>query len=162
MFKVEEIKSLIEALDSSSLEELELEQENGKLVLKKNNGQVAVPLEQPTAAVQKAPAAAPAPVAQTEEIVESKEPEADADGRDLFTVTSPMVGTFYAAPSPDADPYVRTGDSVEEDTVVCIVEAMKLMNPIVADTKGKIVEIVAENGELVEYGQPLMVVERNK
>ncbi|WP_338465155.1 acetyl-CoA carboxylase biotin carboxyl carrier protein [Shouchella clausii] len=162
MFKVEEIKSLIEALDSSSLEELELEQENGKLVLKKNNGQVAVPLEQPTAAVQKAPAAAPAPVALPEEIVESKEPEADADGRDLFTVTSPMVGTFYAAPSPDADPYVRTGDSVEEDTVVCIVEAMKLMNPIVADTKGKIVEIVAENGELVEYGQPLMVVERNK
>ncbi|AST97257.1 acetyl-CoA carboxylase biotin carboxyl carrier protein [Shouchella clausii] len=162
MFKVDEIKSLIEALDSSSLEELELEQENGKLVLKKNNGQVAVPLEQPTAAVQKAPAAAPAPAAQPEEKVESKEPEANADGRDLFTVTSPMVGTFYAAPSPDADPYVRTGDSVEEDTVVCIVEAMKLMNPIVADTKGKIVEIVAENGELVEYGQPLMVVERNK
>ncbi|MFP7285156.1 acetyl-CoA carboxylase biotin carboxyl carrier protein [Shouchella clausii] len=162
MFKVDEIKSLIEALDSSSLEELELEQENGKLVLKKNNGQVAVPLEQPTAAVQKTPAAAPAPAAQPEEKVESKEPEANADGRDLFTVTSPMVGTFYAAPSPDADPYVRTGDSVEEDTVVCIVEAMKLMNPIVADTKGKIVEIVAENGELVEYGQPLMVVERNK
>lgn len=161
MFKVEEIKSLIEALDSSSLEELELEQENGKLVLKKNSGQVAVPLEQPTAAVQKAPAVASVPAEQQEEKVESKEPEANADGRDLFTVTSPMVGTFYAAPSPDADPYVRAGDIVEEDTVVCIVEAMKLMNPIVADTKGKIVEIVAENGELVEYGQPLMVVERN-
>ncbi|MED4127514.1 acetyl-CoA carboxylase biotin carboxyl carrier protein [Shouchella miscanthi] len=158
MLKVEEIKTLIDALHQSSVNELELEQENVKLSLKK---QVATQVsEQTVQAVAPATTMNQAPT-QVQEAPKT-EPAAEPvqENKNLITVTSPMVGTFYAAPSPDADPYVQEGDTVEEDTVVCIVEAMKLMNPIVSEAKGKIVEIVAENGELVEYGQPLMVVER--
>lgn len=77
---------------------------------------------------------------------------------ELHTITSPMVGTFYQAPSPDSPPYVKTGDKVNEESVVCIVEAMKLMNEIEAEVKGEIVEVLAENGQLVEYGQELFLV----
>lgn len=69
-----------------------------------------------------------------------------------------MVGTFYRAPAPDADPYVQVGDRVDEKTVVCIIEAMKLMNEIEAEVRGEIVDILVENGQLVEYGQPLFLV----
>lgn len=156
MLKVDEIKSLIDALHASSVDELNLEQDEMKLSLKKNTMVVQesvtsnVPVVEPQASL-------PSQV-KTESIQVQEEKQ---DDRNLFTVTSPMVGTFYSAPSPDSNPYVKEGDSVDEETVVCIVEAMKLMNPIVADTNGKIVEVVAENGELVEYGQPLMVVERS-
>jgi acetyl-CoA carboxylase biotin carboxyl carrier protein len=69
-----------------------------------------------------------------------------------------MVGTFYRAPAPDADPYVKEGDTIQKDTVVCIVEAMKLMNEIEAEVNGTIVKVLVENGQLVEYGQPLFLV----
>src|SRR5690606_13974435 len=76
----------------------------------------------------------------------------------LHTITSPMVGTFYAAPSPTAPPFVKIGDNVADKTVVCIVEAMKLINEIEAEVKGEIVDILVEDGQLVEYGQPLFSV----
>ncbi|WP_078391686.1 acetyl-CoA carboxylase biotin carboxyl carrier protein [Shouchella patagoniensis] len=159
MLKIDEIKSLIEALDASSINELELEQENVKLSLKK---QINAAPELTQSQQKPEPVAVqPTQTSISEEKAAFEQAPEKADDRNLFTVTSPMVGTFYSAPSPDSDPYVQEGDSVNEETVVCIVEAMKLMNPIVADTKGKIVEIVAQNGELVEYGQPLMVVECN-
>ncbi|WP_054708465.1 acetyl-CoA carboxylase biotin carboxyl carrier protein [Bacillus sp. JCM 19041] len=159
MLKIDEIKSLIEALDASSINELELEQENVKLSLKKqiNSPQGLIQSQQKPEPVE----VQPTQTSISEEKVAFEQAPEKAEDRNIFTVTSPMVGTFYSAPSPDSDPYVQEGDSVNEETVVCIVEAMKLMNPIVADTKGKIVEIVAQNGELVEYGQPLMVVECN-
>lgn len=72
-----------------------------------------------------------------------------------------MVGTFYSKPNPDSDVFVKVGDRVEKDTVVCIVEAMKLFNEITADVSGEIVEVLVENGELVEYGQPLFRVKAN-
>lgn len=127
-----------------------------KLSLKKNTTVVQEAVKPSVPAVETQPSLPPQVKTEAIQVQE----EGPQDDRNLFTVTSPMVGTFYAAPSPDASPYVKEGDSVDEESVVCIVEAMKLMNPIVADAKGKIVEIVAENGELVEYGQPLMVVER--
>jgi len=77
----------------------------------------------------------------------------------MHEIKSPMVGTFYRAPSPDADPYVREGDNISPGKVLCIIEAMKLMNEIEAEVKGKIVKILAENGRPVEYNQPLFVVE---
>jgi acetyl-CoA carboxylase biotin carboxyl carrier protein len=80
-------------------------------------------------------------------------------GAKLAQIKSPMVGTFYRAPAPDAPPYVDVGDEVKEDTVLCIVEAMKLMNEIKAEIRGRIVEILVENGQPVEYGQPLFSVE---
>lgn len=82
----------------------------------------------------------------------------DDDQDKLHQIVSPMVGTFYHAPSPDKDPFVNIGDQVSENTVVCIVEAMKLMNELEAECRGEIVEIMVENGQLVEYGQPLFKV----
>ena len=84
--------------------------------------------------------------------------EEKEDDTDLHRIVSPMVGTFYQAPSPDSEPYVKVGDRVDEKSVVCIVEAMKLMNEIEAEVKGEIVEVLVENGQLVEYGQPLFLV----
>lgn len=164
MLTVNELKELIKALDESNIDELKFEQEGSKLVLKKQNevqvvGQAPVAVQQtaaPTPAVQQATQTAPVPQASK---TEGEEPTAKATNENLHTITSPMVGTFYAAPSPDSDPYVQKGDQVQADSVVCIVEAMKLMNEIEAEVSGKIVEILAENGELVEYGQPLFVVE---
>ena len=85
-------------------------------------------------------------------------PAAAKDDAHYHEITAPMVGTFYAAPAPDAEPYVKVGSKVKKDTVVCIVEAMKLFNEIEAEVEGEIVEILVENGQLVEYGQPLFLV----
>jgi acetyl-CoA carboxylase biotin carboxyl carrier protein len=84
--------------------------------------------------------------------------ETSASDENVHTITSPMVGTFYATPSPEEDSFVQTGDQVDENTVVCIIEAMKLFNEIEAEAKGEIVEVLVSNGELVEYGQPLFKV----
>ncbi|MFC0561617.1 acetyl-CoA carboxylase biotin carboxyl carrier protein [Halalkalibacter alkalisediminis] len=163
MLKVQELKELIKALDQSSLDELKFEQDGTKLVLKKQGA--PVPTVEKVVEVSREAVPVAAPVVQKEEQVvaqaESVTPKAQESttNANVHTITSPMVGTFYSAPSPDSDPYVKQGAQVTEESVVCIVEAMKLMNEIEAEVKGKIVEILAENGELVEYGQPLFVVE---
>ena len=82
----------------------------------------------------------------------------NAENSTLYEIKSPMVGTFYEAPSPDADPFVKKGDNVTTEMVVCIVEAMKLMNELEAEVEGEIVEVLVDNGQLVEYGQPLFKV----
>ncbi|WP_227938478.1 acetyl-CoA carboxylase biotin carboxyl carrier protein [Alkalihalobacillus deserti] len=161
MLKVQELKELIKALDQSNVNELKFEQDGTKLVLKKQAAPapaVDKVIEGPRETV-----AVAAPVVQQEEkvtaesvITKAQEPTTNAN---VHTITSPMVGTFYSAPSPDSEPYVKQGARVTDESVVCIVEAMKLMNEIEAEVKGKIVEVLAENGELVEYGQPLFVVE---
>ena len=91
--------------------------------------------------------------------VESVLSEDDAKTTTTVTIEAPMVGTFYRASAPDADPFVREGDIVKEDQVLCIIEAMKLMNEIEAKMAGRIVKILVENGQPVEYGQPLFLVE---
>jgi acetyl-CoA carboxylase biotin carboxyl carrier protein len=85
---------------------------------------------------------------------------AASEDQDLHMITSPIVGTFYRSPSPSADPFVKIGSSVEADSVVCIIEAMKLMNEIQAETAGEVVKIYVENGQPVEYGQPLFGIKR--
>ncbi|GAE31875.1 acetyl-CoA carboxylase biotin carboxyl carrier protein [Alkalihalobacillus hemicellulosilyticus] len=161
MLTVNELKDLIKALDDSNIDELKFEQEGSKLVLKKQRELQVV--EQAPVAVQQtqAPVAqsAPTQATSTPQSSQGEEAPAPATNANLHTITSPMVGTFYSAPSPDSDPYVQIGDQVQANSVVCIVEAMKLMNEIEAEVSGKVVEILAENGELVEYGQPLFVVE---
>ena len=108
---------------------------------------------------------APAAVAPAAPKVETPHPgskaesEASAD-EDLFKITSPIVGTFYASPAPDKPAYVSVGDKVNDATVVCIVEAMKLMNEIQAETTGEIAKIYVENGQPVEYGQPLFGIRK--
>lgn len=173
MLKVNEIKELIRALDNSSLVELEIKGENKeRLTLRKQGafGQVTVQQgqeeESAKAPVAALPAAPEAPQKQAEEETKQEVKEeapaqsAPVDDDSIVEITSPMVGTFYRAPAPDAEPYVKVGDKVEEDTVVCIVEAMKLMNELEAEVSGEIVEILVENEELVEYGQPLFRVKQ--
>lgn len=153
MFKLSEIKELIKLVDQTSLQELEIESEGSRLLIRKPNKteQVIVSAAPyaPAVVQQSVPAAA-ANIAAAE-----KPAAADAG---LHTIVSPMVGTFYEAPSPGAASFVSKGSKVKEKTVVCILEAMKLMNEIEAEVKGEIVEMLVENGQLVEYGQPLFLV----
>ncbi|MCD6098876.1 acetyl-CoA carboxylase biotin carboxyl carrier protein [bacterium] len=115
--------------------------------------------------ISKHPKAAPQPQERREEKVEEKPappPEIDENIEEkegLVSISAPIVGTFYRAPAPDAEPYVKVGDHIEEDTVVCIIEAMKLFNEIKAEIRGTIKQILVENGQPVEYGQTLFLVE---
>ena len=146
-----EIKELIEILDQSNLTEINIEDKGNVINLKKEKEQVitqtiAAQPVQPAAPAQ-APAAPAAPEAAAEApVVEGK------------TINAPMVGTFYKSPSPEEGAYVAVGDKVTEDSTVCILEAMKLFNEIQAEVAGEIVEILVEDGQMVEYGQPLFRV----
>ncbi len=141
------IEKLAKILSDNNLTEITLEDENCAVSLRKEiTGVVQTVAAAPVA--QAAPAAhAPAAAVAA--------PKAD----NRKTITSPMVGTFYTSPSPDAKPFVQVGDTVKEGDVVCIVEAMKLMNEIDSEVSGKIVEVCVENGQPVEFGQVLMYVE---
>ncbi|MEX3628460.1 MAG: acetyl-CoA carboxylase biotin carboxyl carrier protein [Burkholderia sp.] len=144
------LKTLIDLVSESGISELEVTEGEGKVRIVKNAPPVYV---QPAAGYAPqmgvatapiegaAPAAAPAPAAPQGHVV-----------------TSPMVGTFYRAPSPGADPFAQVGDTVKEGQTICIIEAMKLLNEIESDKTGVIKEILVENGQAVEYGQPLYVI----
>ncbi|MBF8378713.1 acetyl-CoA carboxylase biotin carboxyl carrier protein [Alicyclobacillus mali] len=153
MLTMEEIRELIRLLDDSSLTELELEFEDGKVRLAKRAEVVSYAVPQVAMPVAQA-----APVSSAAPQSGSSAPAVEDPA--LHVITSPMVGTFYRAPAPDAPPFVDVGSQVGPKTVVCIIEAMKLMNEIEAEISGEIVEILAENGQLVEYGQPLFKVRR--
>ncbi|MED3624426.1 acetyl-CoA carboxylase biotin carboxyl carrier protein [Neobacillus thermocopriae] len=168
MLKVQEIRELIKLVDQSSIDEFVYENEGSKIQMKKNGGvtqTLVQPVVQPTvtpapAAIQTTPSPAAAPVneVETKQEAPKKEEVSVADSANLHKITSPMVGTFYSAPSPDAEDYVKPGSKVTKDTIVCIVEAMKLFNEIEAEVNGEIVEVLVKNGQLVEYGQPLFLV----
>ena len=150
--KVQEIREIIKLVDQSNISEFSFEQEGSKIKLKKTEvGTVVYPTAAPEVKAVEAPKAAPAPAAAPVAAVAQ-----DTEG--LHKITSPMVGTFYQSPSPDADPYVKAGDKVTGDSIVCIVEAMKLFNEIEAEVNGEIVEVLVKDGELVEYGQALFLV----
>lgn len=142
------IKQVVDLMKRSELSEFEFEEEGFKLRLSRKNGEPAAPVYQ---AAPPAPAAAPAPEA-------AAAPAAPAEEKGVTTIKSPMVGTFYRAASPESPPFVDAGAKVGADTVVCIIEAMKVMNEIQAEIGGTIVEALVENGEAVEYGQPLFKV----
>ncbi|MCD1260683.1 acetyl-CoA carboxylase biotin carboxyl carrier protein [Paenibacillus athensensis] len=162
MFKLSEIKELIKLVDQSSLQELEIENEGARLMIRKPNKTESVLVT--SAPVQHAYAPAPVAAPTPQAAVAAEAPAAPAAAASkpvdasLHTITSPMVGTFYQSASPGAAPFVSVGSRVNDKTVVCIVEAMKLMNEIEAEIKGEIVEILVDNGQLVEYGQPLFLV----
>ena len=149
------LKTLIDLVSESNISELEITEADGKVRIVKSDGQplvAAMPMMQ--AAPQVAPAAAgvqppaAAPVAAPAPAVETG-----------HIVKSPMVGTFYRASSPNAKPFAEVGQQVKEGDAICIIEAMKIMNEIEADKSGTIVKILAENGQPVEYGQSLIVIE---
>lgn len=161
MFKLSEIKELIKLVDQTSVQELEIENEGARLAIRKPGRTEVVNVQTAPAAHTYIPAApSPAPAAVPAAAAPTEAPAAAeaADTSHLHRITSPMVGTFYRAPSPDAAAFVNVGDRVTEKTVVCILEAMKLMNPLEAEVNGEIVDILVENGQLVEYGTPLFLV----
>ena len=154
------IKKLIKIVETSEISDFSVEEGDLKISISKNTVNHTVAAPQPQI-IQSAPqpqpvAAAPAPEAKEE----PKAAETPAS-TNLHEVKSPIDGTFYRAPAPDADPYVKVGDQVAEGGVLCIVEAMKLMNEIESDMGGKIVKILVENGTPVEYNQPLFLIEKS-
>jgi acetyl-CoA carboxylase biotin carboxyl carrier protein len=151
-----ELRELAELVNEHGFTDFEFENENIRIRLSKT----AAP--QFVQAVP--PVAASAPVSTTQaavQVTESVSVETAVESDEgLFKITSPIVGTFYRSASPDKAPYVEEGDKVSENTTVCIVEAMKLMNEIQAETSGEIVKIYVENGQPVEYGQPLFGIKK--
>jgi len=147
---IKEIKTIIDLMKKNDLSVFEIEKEGFRLKLQRSpSGQAAavepLPLAIPVKAAATAPEAAPASPKAIESVPQKE-------------IVSPMVGTFYRAASPDAPPFVDVGKTVTEETVVCIIEAMKVMNEIKAETSGVIAEVVAENGKPVQFGQALFKV----
>ena len=145
--KIDEIKAIAEIVAANDLTELKLEQDGFTLEIKRGGSATVVAAAPVAVAAAPVPAAAPVAAAEAPAAV-SRE-----------TIDSPLVGTVYRAPSPEAAPFVKVGDKVSPDTVVCIVEAMKVMNEIKAEKSGVIRDILVENGSAVEFGQPLFVIE---
>jgi acetyl-CoA carboxylase biotin carboxyl carrier protein len=150
---IRKIKKLIELLEESGLAEIEItEGEESVRIARVSHGPAVVSHSMPF----HAPAAAPAPVpAQAAAAPAAEAPTA----RDENLVTAPMVGTFYASPAPGAKPFVEVGQEVRVGQVLCIIEAMKMMNQIESERAGKVVAVLAKNGEPVEFGQPLFAIE---
>ena len=140
---LDKLKELMEFMNTNELCELEIEEEGQRIKLKKFSG--GHPVMMPTAIDMSGSTHAPA----------SAQKEADEG---TIEIKSPMVGTFYRAPSPGAKPFVDVSEEIRPGDVVCIIEAMKLMNEIKAEIGGKIIEVLVENGEPVEFGQPLFLV----
>jgi len=145
---LETIRRLLDLMSEHGLAELEIEREDMAVRLRKAGAEPPTPMA----------AGIPAGGAQAGVAPPTAPAEAETAEEELPTVTSPMVGTFYTAPSPDADPFVQVGDHVAEDTVVCVIEAMKVFNEIRAETSGTIEKVLVANAEAVEFGQPLFVV----
>jgi acetyl-CoA carboxylase biotin carboxyl carrier protein len=143
------LKKLIDLVQESGIAELEITEGEEKVKIVKG-GAVTVASVQPVAV-----AAAPVAAAAVPAAAAATEPEPGQEGH---VVKAPMVGTFYRSPSPDAKPFVEVGQAVKEGDTICIVEAMKLMNEIEADASGVVKAILVENGQPVEYGQPLFIL----
>ncbi len=138
-----ELKALVRLMEGADIEELEVEEAGRRIRIRRRT---APPAPTAPSGAPPAPASSPRPALSGEET------------GGLHPVLAPMVGTFYRAPAPGADPYVKEGDLVQKGTVVCIIEAMKLMNEIEAETKGRVARILVENGQPVEFGQALLLL----
>lgn len=144
-----ELRELLTALNHTDISELTLKSDDFELTIRRGSRLDMPPI---------APAPMPQPPAPPPEPMRPEPPSPPMGDRKLSEVTSPIVGTFYRSPSPDEPPFVDLGSRIQKGQVVCIIEAMKVMNEIEAEVSGEIVEILAQNGQPVEYGQPLMRV----
>ncbi|HWV39368.1 MAG TPA: acetyl-CoA carboxylase biotin carboxyl carrier protein [Vulgatibacter sp.] len=154
--EVEKIKAIIEALEGTEITRFEYRNGDEKLKIRRGHEPAythvaSAPLPPPSAVAVAAPAGAPAAPASAA--------PAEAEAAPGVVVTSPFVGTFYRAPSPDAPMFVEVGQTVRKGQVLCIVEAMKLMNEIEAEVAGEVVEVFVQNGQPVEFGEPLFRIE---
>jgi acetyl-CoA carboxylase biotin carboxyl carrier protein len=158
-FNLDEVRELAELFNQHGFTEFEFENENIRIRLSKMTSAPISSVPVPT----QAPAIGQAPSAEASGLATSGADQASSavsEDEDLVNITSPIVGTFYRSPGPDKEPYVKEGTTVRPETVVCIVEAMKLMNEIQAETSGEVVKIYVENGQPVEYGQPLFGIRK--
>jgi oxaloacetate decarboxylase alpha subunit len=154
---LKELKELIEMLKDTDISELEIERSGVKVKLRKG-GDVTFHPSMPR--MEYPPAAIVAPAITEAVAPPTTDKSVEAPKANQIKVTSPIVGTFYRSSSPDKPAYVEVGDIVKKGQVLCIIEAMKLMNEIESETAGKIVQALVENGQPVEYGQPLFVIEQ--
>jgi acetyl-CoA carboxylase biotin carboxyl carrier protein len=141
---LEKVKKLIDMISSTDISEIELEDDGSKIRIKRGYQKIEYPVDDIDQDLK-----VPYKISEVKEEENSNQE----------TVSAPMVGTFYRAPAPDAEPYVEVGDIVNPGDILCIIEAMKLMNEIEVETRGKIVDILVKNGEPVEYGEPLFIIE---
>jgi acetyl-CoA carboxylase biotin carboxyl carrier protein len=159
------IKKLIKMLDTSGISEIEIEEQGTRLKLSKPRPKITTggtPVHYGTFPVQGANVEfnrAPEPEQTQSQEISDKAQDTGSDN--VFEVRSPMVGTFYRSPAPDADPYVKVGDTISAGSVLCIIEAMKLMNEIESEISGKVIKILVENTQAVEYNQPLFLIEKS-
>jgi acetyl-CoA carboxylase biotin carboxyl carrier protein len=152
------VKKLVKLLSESAVDEIEIEEDGKKIRVAKN----AAPSPLPTYMPMTAPASSvPAGVAAAPGLPADATAAAPSAAKHLHEIKSPIVGTFYRAPAPDAAPFVQVGTVIQPGTVLCIVEAMKLMNEIEGDVAGTIAKIMVENGQPVEYDQTLFLVEKS-
>jgi acetyl-CoA carboxylase biotin carboxyl carrier protein len=156
MLSFEQIKELIEMVAKHRLQGLEVERSGFKLSISGQEARAAAPVAVAAAPAAAAPVAA-APSAAAAPVAAASHAETAA-AANAHLVRSPIVGTFYAAPSPDAEPFVRVGDHVRVGQVLCIVEAMKLMNEIESDVAGTVVQVLVKNAQPVEYNEPLFAI----
>lgn len=160
-YDLDDVKRLIELANKNDLSVLEIETKKGRRIRIEKNKPVAPAVAfnatAPTPTV--APAPVQTPVVETAPVQQSAPTQASAPQPTGKTIKAPMVGVFYKAASPEAEPYVTVGKTVKKGDTVCIIEAMKLMNEIQAEEDGTIKEILVKNGDIIEYGQPLFVIE---
>jgi len=158
----EEIRRLVKIVEESGIADLEVSRWGRKVKISKYpiNSHAGFPMTH--VQIPAPPMAAPVPASapQPASVVEPPQPAVAAPAKNLVEIKSPMVGTFYRSPAPDADPYIQTGSAISKGQVLCIIEAMKLMNEIEADFSCRIIEILVDNGQPVEYNQPLFRVEK--
>jgi len=151
--KIEEIKTIVQLMSEHDLTEFNVEAEEMRLCIKRGGEQIVQIAQQPVASPIH-----PAPMPTASSHTQNSVQESDTTEEKGETITSPIVGTFYSAPAPDQPAFVKVGDTVTPDTVVCIVEAMKVMNEIKAEKSGVIKKILIENAQPVEFGQPLFLL----
>ncbi len=156
------IKKLIKILDTSNISEIEIEEEGSKLKLSKPRPKIASSLAPVNfTPIQNINPNETLSLDRAVETLKSETVKIETHSENIYEVKSPMVGTFYRAPSPDADAYVNVGSNVTPGSVLCIIEAMKLMNEIESEVSGKIIKILVENTQPVEYNQPLFLIEKS-
>lgn len=158
-YDLDDVKRLIELANKNDLSVLEIETKKGRRIRIEKNKPVAPAVAFNATAPTPAPAPVQAPVVETAPVQQSAPIQASAPQPTGKTIKAPMVGVFYQAASPEAEPYVTVGKTVKKGDTVCIIEAMKLMNEIQAEEDGTIKEILVKNGDIIEYGQPLFVIE---
>jgi acetyl-CoA carboxylase biotin carboxyl carrier protein len=164
---MDELRELIALIQENGFAEFELEREGFRIHVRRDLAGAEASTDSPTAeSVDASPprpakgAGSGAKASATPDHPGARAETAASEDQDLHMIPSPIVGTFYRSASPNSDPFVKIGSYVESDSVVCIIEAMKLMNEIQAETSGEVVKIYVENGQPVEYGQPLFGIKR--